>query len=177
MTLSDNIERRNTNMSTAFSGIVKLLSELTEQTTAADTDVMPIGATSPRKITIANLKEVLGINALNRNITDLDNRVAGFNSKRLSVSTGKTGIYLKVPSTNWLKCVAFVIGCNNISAVIQETVFAYLDANTGKIVVKTKGDIAWTIDQTGLSVGTGNALATNSELLVYYFGFTRADVF
>lgn len=55
-------------MSAAFTGIVKLLSELTEQTTAADTDVMPIGATSPRKITIANLKEALGIGALNRNL-------------------------------------------------------------------------------------------------------------
>ena len=60
-------------MSTVFSGIVKLLSELAEQTTAEDTDVMPIGATSPKKITIANLKEVLGINALNRKLTLTEN--------------------------------------------------------------------------------------------------------
>lgn len=60
-------------MSTVFSGIVKLLSELAEQTTAEDTDVMPIGATSPKKITIANLKEALGIGALNRKLVLSDN--------------------------------------------------------------------------------------------------------
>ena len=56
-----------------FTGIIKTLADLIAQTTAADTDVMIIGTTSPKKITIANLKEALGINALNRNITDLAN--------------------------------------------------------------------------------------------------------
>lgn len=44
-----------------FTGIIKTLSELTEQTTAADTDVIPIGASSPKKITFANLRKALGI--------------------------------------------------------------------------------------------------------------------
>lgn len=49
-----------------FTGIIKTLADLTAQTTAADTDVVPIGITSPKKITIANLKEALGIGELNR---------------------------------------------------------------------------------------------------------------
>lgn len=115
--------------------------------------------------------------SLNSYITNISNNIAGFTSVKLKVSTGKTGIYLKVPQTDWVKCVAFVVGCNNVSAVIQETVFAYYDGNTKRIALKTKGSLAWSIDQTGMSVGTGNILATSSELLVFYFGFTKVDVF
>ena len=112
----------------------------------------------------------LGFLVLNRNYTDMATRLPGFTTRRVSVTTGKTGIYLQMAKTNWNKCFALVIGCNNINDAIQETVLAYYDANHSKIVAKTKGNITWTVDQSGSSVGT--TLSVGSELLVIYYGFT-----
>lgn len=114
---------------------------------------------------------------LNRNYTALNTRVAGFNSTRLYISSGKTGIYMRVPQTDWVKCVAFVVGSNNLDAVIQETVFAYYNPEVSQIKLKTKGDLTWTIDQLGMSVGSGNSISLYSEVLVFYYGFTKVDVF
>lgn len=72
-----------------FTGIIKTLADLTAQTTAVDTDVMPIGTTSPKKITIANLKEALGINALYRKFAVIvDTFPSAGNTKTISYPSG-----------------------------------------------------------------------------------------
>ncbi|MDV9963410.1 hypothetical protein RHL97_19180 [Clostridioides difficile] len=117
------------------------------------------------------------LNQLNSNITNISNNIAGFKSKKFTISTGKTGIYLKVPQTDWAKCVAFVVGCNNIDAALMGSVLAYYDPNVSQFRIKTQGNVEWSVDQNGQSVGTGTSLASKSELLVFYFGFTTAGVF
>jgi regulation of enolase protein 1 (concanavalin A-like superfamily) len=97
-------------------------------------------------------------------------RLPGFTTKRLSITTGQKGIYLRLEKSNWNKCFAFIIGCNNIGDAVQETVYGFYNSDEQKIVAKTKGSITWTVDQSGSSVGT--TLSVGSELLVFYYGFT-----
>lgn len=54
-----------------FSGIVNLIKDLTEQTTAEENDYLPIGSTNLKKISFANLRRLLGIDELNRNMNEL----------------------------------------------------------------------------------------------------------
>ena len=107
---------------------------------------------------------------LNRNYQDMATRLPGFTTKRLSITTGQKGIYLRLEKSNWNKCFAFIIGCNNIGDAVQETVYGFYNSDEQKIVAKTKGSITWTVDQSGSSVGT--TLSVGSELLVFYYGFT-----
>jgi hypothetical protein len=111
-------------MSTPFSGIVKWLSELTEQTTAADTDVMPIGATSPRKITIANLKEALGINTLNRNLA---NRLDWTLIETNIPATATT----QFPADKKEIYVGIIYGANNNVYVLSKILCAGFDFSSG----------------------------------------------
>lgn len=53
----------------AFSGVGKFLSDLTAQTAATDTDLVPIGAPGTlKKITFANLRKALGVDTINTSI-------------------------------------------------------------------------------------------------------------
>ena len=52
----------------SFTGIIKTLQDLTAQTTAEDTDLIPIGTSVLKKITFANLRKALGVDALNSNM-------------------------------------------------------------------------------------------------------------
>lgn len=118
-------------MSTAFSGIVKLLSELTEQTTAADTDIIPIGATSPRKITFANLRKALGLDRIVYSFTNpyFDVRIikcgnvkhiqlAGFPKQALTSGTLYTladGVSADLmPQVNTIKNILFAASATSI---------------------------------------------------------------
>lgn len=96
---------------------------------------------------------------------------------KLTIPSGKTGIYFKVPKTDWLKCVAFVVGCNNINAALMDTVAAWWDPNVSQIRAKTTGTLTWPIDQDGMSIGSGTNLTSGSEALVFYFGFTSVGVY
>ena len=118
---------------------------------------------------------VTSLNTLNSNIDSINGRLPGFNTKRLSVTTGKTGIYLKLETSNWNKCFALVIGGNNISEAVQETVFACYNSDNKQVELKSKGSRTWNADQAGQSVST--SLSVGSELLVIYVGFTVAGVF
>ena len=56
----------------AFSGVGKFLSDLTAQTAATDTDLVPIGAPGTlKKITFANLRKALGVDTINTSIGTL----------------------------------------------------------------------------------------------------------
>ena len=52
----------------SFTGIIKTLQDLTAQTTAEDTDLIPIGTSVLKKISFANLRKALGVDALNSKI-------------------------------------------------------------------------------------------------------------
>lgn len=58
-----------------------LIKDLAAQTTLADTDYFIVGGADAKKITVAQMKEALGINELNTNISSLQN------------STDKMGVY------------------------------------------------------------------------------------
>ena len=64
----------------SFTGIIKTLQDLTAQTTAEDTDLIPIGTSVLKKISFANLRKALGVDALNSNI----------NSRQLKTYTDPT---------------------------------------------------------------------------------------
>lgn len=53
----------------SFTGIIKTLQDLTAQTTAEDTDLIPIGTSVLKKISFANLRKALGVDALNSNMS------------------------------------------------------------------------------------------------------------
>lgn len=58
-----------------------LIKDLAAQTTLADTDYFIVGGADAKKITVAQMKEALGINELNTNLFDLQN------------TTDKMGVY------------------------------------------------------------------------------------
>ena len=58
-----------------------LIKDLAAQTTLSDTDYFIVGGADAKKITVAQMKEALGINELNTNISSLQN------------STDKMGVY------------------------------------------------------------------------------------
>ena len=79
--------------------------------------------------------------------------------------------------TNWKKCIAYAVGCNNIDTALMGSVLAYYDPNVSQFRMKTQGNVEWSLDQNGSSVGTGTSLVSGSELLIFYFGFTSIGVF
>ena len=54
----------------SFTGVIKTLQDLATQTTAEDTDLIPIGTSVLKKISFANLRKALGVDALNSNKLD-----------------------------------------------------------------------------------------------------------
>ncbi len=58
-----------------FSGITKLIQSLTAKTTLSDADSFIFGGSDMFRITVANLKNALGITKLN---TDLSSKTSGF---------------------------------------------------------------------------------------------------
>ena len=134
-----------------FTGIIKTLADLTAQTTAADTDVMPIGTTSPKKITIANLKEALGINALNRNIEN-----------KIIIGSTKDAIILITESS-----MAFSEGTATLNASSIATTYGKTISNA---IVHFKSAGGTVITSTTVANNVVTARARNIEINAPYGG-------
>lgn len=139
-----------------FTGIIKTLANLTEQTTAADTDVMPIGESSPRKISIANLKEVLGINALNSNLqvtTGTPTKSGNIASNPTIKQFGSIKM-LKINTTTTLNMAAGTDYILCTLAVVQRPDTDYIKyVSQGKLTISAAGGVLLT-PTTALSSGT-----------------------
>ena len=72
----------------SFTGVIKTLQDLAAQTTAEDTDLIPIGTSVLKKISFANLRKALGVDALNSNITPRKITQSGsFNTLSITISS------------------------------------------------------------------------------------------
>ena len=140
-----------------FSGRGKLVSELDSISSLADTDIVLISSGNVfKKMTIAQLKEELGINALN---TKTD-------PKNIEISLGP-----KFTGTAYAKKIGYItmvdMEMNPSSAVANnDLVMSGLPAPTGGAFY------------TSLTTGNGNYTAiinANGELRIYYPGYTDAS--
>lgn len=114
-----------------FSGVVKRIIDLAEQTTTSDTDCIPIGGTTLKRITIANLRKALGIDSLYEKNDDLSNSISLLNSNmnkiiRKSISgitstSTKNLVELGVITT----AGSYVVFITNTGVTVQNTASAY----------------------------------------------------
>ena len=104
-------------------------------------------------------------------LNELNSKTDGLYCKHIVLGSGNQEIYLKIAKISWIKRVALIIGCNNISGVIHEVVAVHYDPSSGNVVAHTSGEKEWTVDQENATVST-TAIA-NSDLLVIHTGFTE----
>lgn len=143
-----------------FTGIIKTLADLTAQTTAADTDVMPIGATSPKKITIANLKEALGINAINRN-----------NENKIVVGSTKNAMILTTESSLAFDAGTATLNVSSIAAVYGKTVASAIShiKSAGGTVITSTNVASGVVTSRARSIETNAPYSGTLPCVIYLF--------
>ena len=133
----------------SFTGIIKTLQDLTAQTTAEDTDLIPIGTSVLKKITFANLRKALGVDALNSNIQNLKDSISGIYTANLSVPnitidgtvyTGTTEIvYLRIKNTADTRAILIGIAVGASDGAVWSKY-----VTTNKILIRKVNDGTWT---------------------------------
>ena len=106
----------------SFTGIIKTLQDLTAQTTAEDTDLIPIGTSVLKKISFANLRKALGVDALNSNLTISE--LTTWINVPTGTYTGGQYTYTKADAANATELIFVIQHANRGS----ETMFEYVPA-------------------------------------------------
>lgn len=129
-----------------------LISQLSAQTTLQDTDYFIVGGDDAKKITVAQMKEALGINTLNTKINankviDIIQYDANFGSVASDASTGEKTFEITLDAASISRIAPYKNAGFSLSARVISAEGAYgnaysyyvtgFDSDTNKITIKS----------------------------------------